>query len=119
MCVGGFCQHVSPPPPHAAVGRLLFCSLAYIVNTSILLCSSYCAVPATECGDCCLILSLILIYSVNRLLTDLIDDIICVLWFALHVFDLISLLVFFCLHLLSLFKLNIFYCEVMFKDYIY
>ena len=97
MCVWAVSASTFPPPLHAAVGRLLFCPLVYIANTSILLCISYCAVPATEYGDCCLTLSLIiLIHSFNRLPTDLIDDIICVLWVALHVcFGLIRFLSYF------------------------
>ena len=100
-CVWAVSASTFPPSSRccwpAAVGRLLFCPLVYIANTSTLLCISYCAVPATEYGDCCLTLSLIiLIHSFNRLPTDLIDDIICVLWVALHgCFGLIRFLSYF------------------------
>ena len=85
------------PPSSRCCWPAAVLSTGYIANKSILLCISYCAVPATEYGDCCLTLSLIiLIHSFNRLPTDLIDDIICVLWVALHgCFGLIRFLSYF------------------------
>ena len=96
-CVWAVSASTSPPPSSRCCWPAAVLSTGYIANTSILLCISYCAVPATEYGDFCLILGLIIrIYSFNRLLTDLIDDIICVLWVALHgCFGLIRFLSYF------------------------